>query len=202
LEAKAIIARGRSFIRPCSLAGSRWEPAAAGVFGAALGGVFGSEVLTPDDVVATLGLPPLLAALWTLSGRLAAAVAGFALALFGIVFVLEAANRPTLVAVGISGLVLAVAVRTSATNLKTAGAAMAVERPHPPTPHGVESLTRRELEVAALAAQGYTAGEIGAALHISERTVETHLAHVYGKLGVTSKRSLVRMGGSLARRSR
>ncbi|MGH8992424.1 MAG: LuxR C-terminal-related transcriptional regulator, partial [Acidimicrobiia bacterium] len=57
---------------------------------------------------------------------------------------------------------------------------------------GPGSLTRRVREVARLAAQGRTAREIAAVLFIGERTVETHLANAYAKLGVTSKLDLVR----------
>ena len=57
---------------------------------------------------------------------------------------------------------------------------------------GPTSLTAREREVAGLAAAGYTAREIGERLFIGTRTVETHLGSVYGKLGIRSKRELVR----------
>jgi pimeloyl-ACP methyl ester carboxylesterase/DNA-binding CsgD family transcriptional regulator len=57
---------------------------------------------------------------------------------------------------------------------------------------GPHSLTRRERTVAELAAQGITARDIGARLRISERTVETHLAHVYAKLAVRSRLELMR----------
>ena len=53
---------------------------------------------------------------------------------------------------------------------------------------GPASLTARELEVARLAAQRLTAAEIAHELFISRRTVEGHLANVYAKLGVHSKR--------------
>jgi class 3 adenylate cyclase/DNA-binding CsgD family transcriptional regulator len=56
---------------------------------------------------------------------------------------------------------------------------------------GPSVLTAREAEVARLAVQGETAAEIGQALFIGERTVESHLARVYAKLGVTSKYELV-----------
>ena len=57
---------------------------------------------------------------------------------------------------------------------------------------GPGSLTPRELEVARLAAAGYSAREIGERLFIGERTVEGHLARAYAKLGVASKVELSR----------
>lgn len=62
---------------------------------------------------------------------------------------------------------------------------------------GPGSLTDRERQVAALAAQGYTAQETGERLFISRRTVESHLATVYSKLGVRSKRELIRQASDL-----
>ncbi|MFZ0874322.1 MAG: LuxR C-terminal-related transcriptional regulator [Pseudonocardiaceae bacterium] len=56
---------------------------------------------------------------------------------------------------------------------------------------GPDSLTRRERQVAELAAGGYTAAQIATQLHIGVRTVETHLARGYAKLGVSSKQQLV-----------
>jgi DNA-binding CsgD family transcriptional regulator len=55
-----------------------------------------------------------------------------------------------------------------------------------------EALTPAERRVAALAAEGKTNREVAAALVISERTVATHLTHIYGKLGVRSRTELVR----------
>ncbi|MGH9118828.1 MAG: helix-turn-helix transcriptional regulator, partial [Acidimicrobiales bacterium] len=52
------------------------------------------------------------------------------------------------------------------------------------------ALTRRELEVAHLAADGMTDREIADTLVISVRTVESHLAASYRKLGITSRREL------------
>jgi ATP/maltotriose-dependent transcriptional regulator MalT len=63
---------------------------------------------------------------------------------------------------------------------------------------GPASLTRREREVARLAAEGRTAREIAEQLFVSERTVETHLTQVYAKLGVASKLDLVRQWPELA----
>ncbi len=59
---------------------------------------------------------------------------------------------------------------------------------------GPGSLTAREREVAALAVQGHSAREIAERLYIGPRTVETHLANVYAKLGVASRVELVRRG--------
>ena len=62
---------------------------------------------------------------------------------------------------------------------------------------GPGSLTRREREVARLAATGMSAKEIAGSLFIGERTVESHLASVYAKVGVDSKLQLVRRATEL-----
>jgi predicted ATPase/DNA-binding CsgD family transcriptional regulator len=48
-------------------------------------------------------------------------------------------------------------------------------------------LTRREREVAALIARGYTNREIAASLVITERTAATHVEHMLAKLQMTSR---------------
>jgi DNA-binding NarL/FixJ family response regulator len=55
---------------------------------------------------------------------------------------------------------------------------------------GVDSLSARELEVAELVSQGHTNKEIAAELYLSEKTVESHLSRIFGKLGA-SKRAQV-----------
>lgn len=55
----------------------------------------------------------------------------------------------------------------------------------------VEALTERELEVLRLTAHGYTNKAIGAQLSISDRTVQGHLAKVYGKLHAASRTEAV-----------
>jgi class 3 adenylate cyclase/DNA-binding CsgD family transcriptional regulator len=62
---------------------------------------------------------------------------------------------------------------------------------------GPAALSKREREVARLAVDGRSAKEIAAALFIGERTVESHLAAVYAKLGVSSRVELVRLGPDL-----
>lgn len=48
-------------------------------------------------------------------------------------------------------------------------------------------LTRRERQIAALVADGLTNRQIGAAVHISERTAENHVQHILTKLGFTTR---------------
>jgi ATP/maltotriose-dependent transcriptional regulator MalT len=62
---------------------------------------------------------------------------------------------------------------------------------------GPASLTGREREAAALAVHGYTAAEIGARLFIGRRTVESHLANGYAKLGIRSRGELIRRAAEL-----
>lgn len=55
---------------------------------------------------------------------------------------------------------------------------------------GWASLTEREQAVAALAAAGCSNPEIARRLYISRETVQTHLKHIFGKLGVDSRTAL------------
>jgi DNA-binding CsgD family transcriptional regulator len=60
-----------------------------------------------------------------------------------------------------------------------------------PTGSGCPSLlSRRELEVARLAVQGLTNAEIAEELYISVATVKRHLANIFEKNGITSRREL------------
>jgi DNA-binding CsgD family transcriptional regulator/tetratricopeptide (TPR) repeat protein len=51
-------------------------------------------------------------------------------------------------------------------------------------------LSRREREIATLVAEGRTSKEVADGLYLSVRTVESHLARVYDKLGVRSRSEL------------
>lgn len=62
------------------------------------------------------------------------------------------------------------------------------ERKRPPA--GWDSLTPTELDVVRLVGEGLGNKDIGARLFISPRTVQTHLTHVYHKLGLTSRMQL------------
>jgi predicted ATPase/DNA-binding CsgD family transcriptional regulator len=55
---------------------------------------------------------------------------------------------------------------------------------------GWQSLTPAEQKVAALVAEGLTNPQVGARLFISRHTVDSHLRHVYAKLGVATRAEL------------
>jgi DNA-binding NarL/FixJ family response regulator len=56
----------------------------------------------------------------------------------------------------------------------------------------IEGLSPSELRVAGLVAEGHTNREIASALFLGERTVASHLTHVYAKLGIRSRTELTR----------
>jgi DNA-binding CsgD family transcriptional regulator len=65
---------------------------------------------------------------------------------------------------------------------------------------GWEALTSAEAAVAQLAAEGKTDREIAETLFISPHTVNTHLRHIFDKLGVNSRISLTKMAEALRTR--
>ncbi|MGH3278991.1 MAG: LuxR C-terminal-related transcriptional regulator, partial [Trebonia sp.] len=56
--------------------------------------------------------------------------------------------------------------------------------------HEVKPLTRRENEVADLVAAGFANREIAERLFLSKRTVDSHLEHIFTKLGFSSRTQL------------
>lgn len=197
-------------VRPYALAGDPRELPVAVVCITLLCAVLVAEILTPDTVVSALALLPLLAAVWMLSSRLTFVVALVATVFFGVAVALEDTDRMTMILVGLAVCITAAIVRLHAAGLasvlsdarrippatrsQVAPASLdAVNQP----PSGLRSLTRRELEVARLAAEGHTATEIGRRLFIGVRTVESHLAGAYSKLGINSRLQLIRMADSL-----
>ena len=57
-------------------------------------------------------------------------------------------------------------------------------------PHHTDALTRRERQVAALAARGWKNRDIAEELVITEKTAKNHVAHILAKLGLESRTRL------------
>jgi DNA-binding CsgD family transcriptional regulator len=157
--------------------------------------IFVIEVLTPNDVVAAFAVLPLAAGMWTLSGRFAAVVLGATVLLFVGAALIETTNRLTLSLVGVPILAVGVIARLYAARVPVTPAVPAATQGDDRQP--LATLTRRELEVARLAASAYTAAEIAHRLHIGERTVESHIASAYLKLRIGSRSELIRMAEKL-----
>ncbi|MBT2450636.1 response regulator transcription factor [Streptomyces sp. ISL-43] len=85
---------------------------------------------------------------------------------------------------------LAAAVRTAAAGQSALAPAVALrlmDRMRTPA----EALTKRELEVLQLVADGLSNQQISKQLFLSQATVKSHLVHIYAKLGVDSRTSAV-----------
>ncbi len=202
--------RAHLLVRPHALVGSRRAALVAVSCVAILAAVFLAEILTPDVAISSLALGPLIAGQWILSARWAALVAAVAAVLTGLTVISESSNRLTVIVIGCTMLIATIVTRMYANGLATVMARHRHQRPAvvpsvmPATlegfdgfTHGIKALTRRELEVARLAVHGYTAAEIGLRLHISGRTVESHLASTYQRLRISSRLELARMAPSL-----
>ncbi|HTQ12119.1 MAG TPA: response regulator transcription factor [Fimbriimonadaceae bacterium] len=64
--------------------------------------------------------------------------------------------------------------------------------------HRAVRLTKREIEVLSLIAQGHSSKEAADTLYVSKRTVDFHLANIYDKLQVNNRvqafRAATRLG--------
>ncbi|ANN19767.1 DNA-binding response regulator [Amycolatopsis orientalis] len=85
---------------------------------------------------------------------------------------------------------LATAVRTAATGGTTLSPTVADRLMNRLRVPGA-ALTRREIEVLALVAEGFSNRALAERLHLTEGTVKSHLARAYSKLGVDSRTSAV-----------
>ena len=61
-----------------------------------------------------------------------------------------------------------------------------------PDATGIDSLSRRELELALLVVERKTNAQIAAELFLSEKTVEAHLRNIFRKLSVSSRVDVAR----------
>lgn len=68
-----------------------------------------------------------------------------------------------------------------------AGLLAATSRPVAPAPDPLARLTAREREVLALVADGLSNKEVGARLHLSEKTVKHYMTVIMEKLGVRNR---------------
>lgn len=68
-----------------------------------------------------------------------------------------------------------------------AGLLAATSRPIAPAPDPLAGLTAREREVLALVADGLSNKEVGARLHLSEKTVKHYMTVIMEKLGVRNR---------------
>ena len=167
--------------------------------------VFIGDISTPIQVaVSALGLIPLLVAIWLLSGRSALLVSVVAVGQLLLSGLLGTLSPITVASETTAYVVLALACRLVGNSLSQLLVSSPRIRSSPSAssrstrPNGSDlaaRLTNREQQVARLAADGYTAREIGDQLHIGKRTVETHLANACEKLGVRSKRELMHSRG-------
>lgn len=205
----------RMLLPPYALAHRPQELPLAGTCVLALVLVFIGDITTPVQIaVSALGLLPLLTAMWLLSAPLALVVAAVAIGQLLLTGILGTLSLVTVASEATAYVVLAAVCRlyagsladllfgASHPSLRRKGLpslAMSSIMARRRAPNGsADGLTRRERQVARLAAQGYTAREIGNQLHIGKRTVETHLANAYDKLGVRSKRELIQSATAAA----
>ena len=90
------------------------------------------------------------------------------------------------------GWALAVAAGIAVFGFGEAAGWLLIKRSSPdiPSTTGSHPLSRREVEVAVLIAQGLTSKEVGSRLFIERGTVDTHVQHIYNKLNIDSRPQL------------
>ncbi|MDE7266903.1 MAG: helix-turn-helix transcriptional regulator [Lachnospiraceae bacterium] len=57
----------------------------------------------------------------------------------------------------------------------------------------IYGLTKRELEIAGMIAEGKSNGEISEQLYISETTVKKHVSNIFEKMGISRREELIRI---------
>jgi DNA-binding CsgD family transcriptional regulator len=203
----AVLRQTASLVWPQAVAGNSREAIVGIACLILLGAIFVAEMVTPDLIISSLIVVPLMVAMWALSTGWATTVAATVAASLTLAIVLDEANRLSLLVFALTCVAVAVLTRLCAERLTVVLAqasqrkgdvsTLATRSEFGPLPDGISSLSRRELEVAQLASSGYTALQIAGRLHISGRTVESHLASTYERLGIHSRLELMRMATEL-----
>jgi DNA-binding CsgD family transcriptional regulator len=83
--------------------------------------------------------------------------------------------------------------------MRSAGIRRGAHGPRRRPATGWEALTPTEIEIARLTVEGLTNPRIAERLFISKRTVQAHLSHIFGKLGVSSRVALARIAADRLR---
>jgi NarL family two-component system response regulator LiaR len=106
-----------------------------------------------------------------------------------------------LIAVTFAVLGIWLGIRLTGTRQKAAVHEIPASPPEPSVPaetkRGDLGITRRELEVLELIAQGMSNREIAGKLYVSENTVKTHSSRVFDKLGAKRRTQAVQLGKEL-----
>lgn len=89
-------------------------------------------------------------------------------------------------------------VARAVARLRAVGVKRGSRRPHVRATSGWDSLTETEHRVVALVAQRLSNPEVAERLFISRYTVESHLKHIYRKLGLSSRLELAAAAGRRA----
>ena len=83
--------------------------------------------------------------------------------------------------------------------MRSAGLRRGSRSPRRRAATGWDALTPTEVEVARLTIEGHSNPKIAEQMFVSKRTVQTHLSHIFGKLGISSRVDLARIAGERTR---
>lgn len=70
-----------------------------------------------------------------------------------------------------------------------------------PSPYGVPGLTEQERRVLELIGEGLTNRQIGARMHLAEKTIKNYVSNLFGKLGMSRRSEAAAYAARLAERS-
>jgi DNA-binding CsgD family transcriptional regulator len=180
-------------------AAGRAKPALVALVVAAIGLLFVADLFAPPDVpLGAAVIVPVLISCFFLEERWSVAVLGLAIATriadatvgdtSAWLAALEVASYVAAVAITLS-FARSVALVPKGSDADPALAGTVLNLSAASLEAG--GLTDRERQVLDMAIHGLTAKQIGERLFIGRRTVETHLARAYGKLGARTKSELI-----------